>query len=152
VPAWKITCSTHFYEIWYLSYKLVFGRYHDNNTVHYYSTALSSKRFLVSKTAICNASASFQVYQHNKCHTTVYIGLLFARTISKIVGRVARRYSDWLRAGRSRTESRWGRDFPPVQTGPGIHPASCTMGTESFPGVKCGRGVLLTTHPLLGPR
>jgi hypothetical protein len=23
------------------------------------------------------------------------------------------------------------------------------MGTESFPGVKCGRGVLLTTHPLL---
>ena len=32
------------------------------------------------------------------------------------------------------------------------HPASCTMGTGSFPGVKCGRGVLLTTHPLLAPR
>jgi len=48
-------------------------------------------------------------------------------------------------------ESRWGRDFPPVQTGPGAHPASCTMGTGSFPGVKCGRGVLLTTHPLLAP-
>jgi hypothetical protein len=45
-----------------------------------------------------------------------------------------------------------GRDFPPVQTGPGTHPASCTMSTESFPGVKCGRGVLLTTHPLLVPR
>ena len=30
--------------------------------------------------------------------------------------------------------------FPPVQTGPGAHPASCTMGTGSFPGVKCGRG------------
>ena len=44
-------------------------------------------------------------------------------------------------------ESRWRRDFPPVQTGPGAHPASCTMGTGSFPGVKCGRGVLLTTHP-----
>ena len=44
-------------------------------------------------------------------------------------------------------ESRWGRDFPPVQTGPGAHPASCTMGIWSFPGVKCGRGVLLTTHP-----
>ena len=29
------------------------------------------------------------------------------------------------------------------------HPASCKMGTGSFPGVKCGRGVLLTTHPLL---
>jgi len=25
------------------------------------------------------------------------------------------------------------------------------MGTGSFPGVKCGRGVTLTTHPLLVP-
>ena len=39
-----------------------------------------------------------------------------------------------------------GRDFPPVQTGPGAYPASCKMGTRSYPGVKCGRGVLLTTH------
>jgi len=46
-------------------------------------------------------------------------------------------------------ESRWGRDFPPVQTGPAAHPVSCTMGTGSFPGLKCSRGVLLTTHPLL---
>jgi len=43
----------------------------------------------------------------------------------------------------------WGRNFPPVQTGRGVHPASCKMGTGSFPGVKSGRGVLLTTHPLL---
>ena len=57
-----------------------------------------------------------------------------------------------LRAGRSGIESWWGRDFSPVQTGPGTHPASCKMGTRSFPGVKCGRGVLLTTHPLLMPR
>ena len=40
-----------------------------------------------------------------------------------------------------------GRDFPPVQTGPGAHPPSCTMGTGFFPGVKYARGVLLTTHP-----
>jgi hypothetical protein len=33
-------------------------------------------------------------------------------------------------------ESRWGEIFPHVQTGPGAHPASCTMGTWSFPGVK----------------
>jgi len=26
------------------------------------------------------------------------------------------------------------------------------MGTGSFPGVRCGRGVLLTTHPHLAPR
>ena len=49
-------------------------------------------------------------------------------------------------------ESRWGRDIPPFQTGPGAHPASCTMGTGSFPEVKYGRGVLLTTHPLPVPR
>jgi hypothetical protein len=47
---------------------------------------------------------------------------------------------------------RHGWDFPLVQTGPGAHPASCTMGTGSFPGVKYGRGVLLTIHPLLVPR
>ena len=44
-----------------------------------------------------------------------------------------------------------GRDFPPVQTGPAVHPASFTMGTGSFPGVNYGRGVLLTTRPLLVP-
>ena len=49
-------------------------------------------------------------------------------------------------------ESRWGRNFPPVQTGPGAHSASCTMGTGSFRGVNCSRGVLLTTHPLLALR
>jgi len=62
------------------------------------------------------------------------------------------RHSKWLRAGRSGIESRWGRDFPPIQTGPGAHPASCKMGTGFFPGVKCGQGVLLTTHPLLVPQ
>jgi len=39
-----------------------------------------------------------------------------------------------LRAGRSGNESRWERDFPPLQTGPGAHPASCKMGTGSFSG------------------
>jgi len=57
---------------------------------------------------------------------------------------------DWLRAG-------WSGDRIPVgvrfsaslQTGPGAHPVSCTMGTGSFPGVKSGWGVTLTPHPLL---
>jgi hypothetical protein len=45
-------------------------------------------------------------------------------------------------------ESRWEARFSaPVQTGPGAHPASCTMGTGSLPGVKSGRGVALTPHP-----
>ena len=42
-------------------------------------------------------------------------------------------------------ESRWGETFHLVQTGPGVHPASYTMGTGSFPGVTHGLGVLLTT-------
>jgi hypothetical protein len=37
-------------------------------------------------------------------------------------------------------ESQWGARFiVHVQTGPGAHPASYTMGTESFPGVKWPR-------------
>jgi hypothetical protein len=45
-------------------------------------------------------------------------------------------------------ESRWGaRFFAHVQTGPGAHPASCTIGTGSFSGVKrSGRGA---DHPPL---
>jgi hypothetical protein len=38
-------------------------------------------------------------------------------------------------------ESWWGQDFSHVQTGPGTHPAFCTMGTRSFLWVKwpgCG--------------
>jgi len=49
-------------------------------------------------------------------------------------------------------ESRWGERFSaPVETGPGANPASCTMGTGSFPGVKSGRSVTLTHLPLLVP-
>jgi len=45
-------------------------------------------------------------------------------------------------------EFRWGARFSaPVQTSPGAHPASCTMGTGSFLGVKRpGRGF---DHPPL---
>jgi len=47
-----------------------------------------------------------------------------------------------LRAERSGDRIPVGARFSaPVQNGPGVHPASCTMGTGSFPGVKrpgCG--------------
>jgi hypothetical protein len=43
------------------------------------------------------------------------------------------------------------RFFAPVLTGPGAHPATCKMGTWSFPGVKRpGRGVDHPPH--LAPR
>jgi len=58
------------------------------------------------------------------------------------------RHSYCLRAGRSGDRIPVGARFSaPVQTGPETHPASCTMGTGSFPGVRCGRGVTLTPHP-----
>ena len=61
-------------------------------------------------------------------------------------------YSDWLWAGRSGDRIPVGARFStPVQTSPGAHPASCTMGTGSFLGVKSGQGVTLTPHPLLVP-
>ena len=60
----------------------------------------------------------------------------------------------WLRAGRSGDRIPVGggaRFSAPVQTGPGAHPASYTMRTGSFPGVKSGRDVTLIPHPLLVP-
>jgi hypothetical protein len=49
-------------------------------------------------------------------------------------------------------KSRWGRDFPHLsRPALGALPASCTMGTGFFRGVKSGRGVRLTPHPLLVP-
>jgi len=48
-------------------------------------------------------------------------------------------------------EPRWGGFSAPVQTCPGAHPVSCTMGTGSFPGVKSSRGVTPTRHPLPVP-
>ena len=61
---------------------------------------------------------------------------------------VKRLTTDWTVRDRIPVETR----FFALQTGPGAHAAPCKMGTGSFPGVKCGWGVLLTTHPLLVPR
>jgi hypothetical protein len=62
------------------------------------------------------------------------------------------RYSESLRTGRS-------GDLIPVeaifsvavQAGPGVHPASCTIGTVSLSWGQGGRGVALTTHTNLAP-
>jgi len=67
-------------------------------------------------------------------------------TLKKFEKRWPSLYSECLRAGRS---GDWtpveARFSAPVQTGLGAHPASYTMGTGSFPGVKRpGSGV---DHP-----
>jgi len=54
-----------------------------------------------------------------------------------------------LRAGRCGMESRWGRDFPPVQTGPGAHPVSSTIGTRYFPQGEAAGGWDCPPHPYL---
>jgi len=59
------------------------------------------------------------------------------------------RCSDWLRAGRSGDRIPVGQDF--LHLSRWAHPASCTMGTGSFPGVKSSRGMTLTPHLLLVP-
>ena len=105
---------------------------------HYQSVTWSTIFDLVSLSSIPFNYTSHYVFQN--CETP-----------SKPSGWLSR-YRDWLRAGRSGDRIPVERDFPRVQTGPGAHLVSCTMGTGSFPGIKCGRGVLLTTHPLLVPR
>ena len=80
-----------------------------------------------------------------KLHLTFYSTLIqasWARQLS--------RYSDWLRAARSGDRIPVGARFSePVQTGTGLHPISYAMFTGSFLGIKSGRGVALTPHPLL---
>jgi len=74
----------------------------------------------------------------------LFLKFIFLEYFSKFFGRCEPGSSvgiaTELRAGRSGIESRWRQDFPPVQTGPGAHPASCKMGTVSFPGGKVRSG------------
>jgi len=76
--------------------------------------------------------------------------LAAAQFILKITGRTNKVLpTGWTVRGSNPGGARFSA---PVQTGPEAHPASCTMGTGSFPGVRCCRGVTLTPHPNLVQR
>ena len=75
--------------------------------------------------------------------------VLYHRLVGPVAQSVWRLAEDWTVRGSNPVEARFSAS---VQTGPGSHPASCTMSTGSFLGVKSGRGVTLTPHPLLVPR
>jgi len=91
-----------------------------------------------------------QRYDHfNRSEFSVYVGLNIVlhhayngrpgRSIGMATGYGAGRSGDRIPVGT--------RFSAPVQTGPVTHPASCTMGTGSFPGVKSGGDVTLIPHP-----
>jgi hypothetical protein len=74
---------------------------------------------------------------------TYYVANIYVIYSAFIVAGIATRYG----LDGPGIESRWGTRFSaPVQTDPGAHPASYTMGTGSLPGVKRpGRDI---DHPL----
>jgi len=64
-----------------------------------------------------------------------------------VVG-IATEYTGWTVRGSNPSGGEIIRTSPDRPWGP---PASCTIGTGSFPGVKSDWGVTLTRHPLLMP-
>jgi hypothetical protein len=95
------------------------------------------------------------------CHLLTLLGAHHILHVSRMRVNVRNLWKEWMfelfRDYQVRTEENpgWkvrgsnpcGARFSAVQTGSEAQPASCTMGTVHFPGVKCGWGVLLTTHP-----
>ena len=93
-------------------------------------------------------SASQRARQSRLTAVTSQVKPICCLHLIELWARQLSRYSDQLRAGRSGDRKPVGARFSaPVQTVPGAHPASCTMGTRSFPEVKKGRGVTLAPHP-----
>jgi hypothetical protein len=102
------------------------------------------------KCCLNNQSQASVLY---RSYLTVYFDVYYQMLPRNLWALQFSKYSDWLRAGRSGNRIPVGASFSVlVQTDSGAHPAYCTMGTGSSPGVESDRGVTLTPHPLLVPR
>jgi hypothetical protein len=101
-------------------------------------------------TQICNIYyfSTVTIVSWTRLNVTLYIHHLSSPCKkTQIISRFwLSRYSDSLQAGRTGDRIPvWAKFSVPIQTGSENHPASCTIETGSFPGVKRpGRGV---NHP-----
>ena len=133
---WYDPCSVHLSNIWntYI-YKMI-----SDSEIHGISTRCYSYLHLPSSTLTLCQKGVF--YSASRILISYHLILRIYRDRDSSVG-----IADSLQAGRSQDRIPVVARFSaPIQTGPGAHPASYTMGTGSFPGVKRpGRGV---DHPL----
>jgi hypothetical protein len=114
-----------------------------NNLINYYTPymfrhyrAILSElviNILPSYTSISNFAVDNTIYYHLKC---IYVG-----PVAQSVWRMA---TGWTVHG---SNPGAGEIFRTRPDRPRAHPASCTMGTGSFPEVESGRGVTLTAYP-----
>ena len=104
---------------------------------------------------LCSVGGTTWIFEHNSCKSDPSAGsfLLLYTYYPNICGPVSVvGIATGYGLDGPGIESWWVARFSaPVQTGPGVHTAYCTMGTRSFPGVKSGPGVTLNPHPLLVP-
>ena len=76
----------------------------------------------------------------------IFRGAVYLLSYNCVRAGLRSRYSDWLRADGPGIESRWWRDFPHLSR-PAL--GSTQPPVQWVPGVKSGRGMTLTPHPLL---
>jgi len=82
-------------------------------------------------TNFCNFAKALKIDIYIYIYIYIYADILFFVDQASAVA-IATRYG----LGGPTIESQWGEIFAPVETDPRTHPASYTMGTESFPRVK----------------